>query len=162
MSGYFERTAEFGKLAKLLGVECVACRGSGDAPPSFDGCFVCGGSGRVLPKIITLCGSTRFKDEWAKWNHKITVETPALVFSVCRSSHDDMAPISNDEKRLLDLIHKAKIAKSDEIFVLDVGGYIGDSTRSEIAFAKSIGVPVRYLSKEPAPLPSSHAAKEKE
>ena len=51
---------------------------------------------------------------------------------------------------------------SDEIFVLDVGGYIGDSTRSEIAFAKSIGVPVRYLSKEPAPLPSSPAAKEKE
>ena len=156
IGGYFERRAEIGKLAKLLGERCAACNGSGDAPPSFDGCFPCGGSGRVLPKVITLCGSTRFKDELAKWNHKLTVETPALVFSVCRSSHDDMAPISDDEKCLLDLIHKAKIAKSDEIFVLDVGGYIGESTKGEIAFAKSICVPVRYLShttKEPPDAP---------
>ena len=48
---------------------------------------------------------------------------------------------------MLDDMHKRKIDMADEIFVINKGGYIGESTRSEIEYAKSIGKPVRYLEK---------------
>ena len=48
-------------------------------------------------------------------------------------------------KEMLDDMHKRKIDMADEIFVIDVGGYIGSSTRSEIEYATSTGKPVRYL-----------------
>ncbi len=46
---------------------------------------------------------------------------------------------------MLDDMHKRKIDMADEIFVINVGGYVGDSTRSEIAYAEAHGKPVRYL-----------------
>jgi hypothetical protein len=49
---------------------------------------------------------------------------------------------------MLDDMHKRKIDMADEIFVINVGGYIGQSTRSEIAYAESKGIPVRYLCTE--------------
>ena len=48
-------------------------------------------------------------------------------------------------KAMLDDMHKAKIDMSDEIFVINVDGYIGDSTRSEIEYAKRTGKAVRFL-----------------
>ena len=48
-------------------------------------------------------------------------------------------------KEMLDDMHKRKIDMADEIFVIDVGGYIGESTRSEIEYARTNGKPVRYL-----------------
>ena len=50
-------------------------------------------------------------------------------------------------KKMLDDMHKRKIDMADEIFVIDVDGCIGDSTRDEIDYARSCGKPVRYLSK---------------
>ena len=48
-------------------------------------------------------------------------------------------------KEMLDDMHKRKIDMADEIFVINVGGYIGESTRSEIAYAEKTGKKVNYL-----------------
>ena len=48
-------------------------------------------------------------------------------------------------KEMLDDMHKRKIDMADEIFVINVGGYIGESTRSEIEYAKMTGKAIRYL-----------------
>jgi hypothetical protein len=98
-------------------------------------------------KRITLCGSTRFKKAFMEWNARLTLQG-AVVYSVAMWSHNIRVEPTEEQKELLDVIHKAKIDASDEIFVLDVGGYIGSSTRSEINHALSTCKAVRYLSSE--------------
>jgi len=103
-------------------------------------------------KVITLCGSTRFKDEFMEANKKLTLEGN-IVISVGLFGHsgDNEVWENMDEgtltktKKMLDDIHKRKIDMADEIFVINVGGYIGDSTRSEIDYALKRGKIVRYL-----------------
>lgn len=104
-------------------------------------------------KVITLCGSTRFKDEFLEAQKRLTLEGN-IVISVGLFGHsgDDEVWDGMDEgamsetKRMLDDMHKRKIDMADEIFVIDVGGYIGESARSEIEYARGKGMPVRYLS----------------
>lgn len=106
-------------------------------------------------KVITLCGSTRFKDEFMETQKRLTL-AGNIVISVGLFGHsgDDEVWDGLDEgalsetKRMLDDMHKRKIDMADEIFVIDVDGYIGDSTRSEIEYALSKDVPVRYLSSQ--------------
>lgn len=103
-------------------------------------------------KVITLCGSTRFKDEFMEAQKRLTLEGN-IVISVGLFGHsgDNEVWENMDEdtltetKLMLDDMHKRKIDMSDEIFVINVGGYIGDSTKSEILYAKAHGKPVRYL-----------------
>ena len=103
-------------------------------------------------KVITLCGSTRFKDEFLREQKRLTLEGN-IVISVGLFGHsgDNEVWESMDEgtltrtKEMLDDMHKRKIDMSDEIFVINVGGYIGDSTKSEIAYAESTGKIVNYL-----------------
>ncbi len=103
-------------------------------------------------KIITLCGSTRFKDEFMEANKRLTLEGN-IVISVGLFGHAGDSEVweNMDEgtltrtKEMLDDMHKRKIDLADEIYVINVGGYIGDSTRSEIAYAKAAGKGVRYL-----------------
>ena len=103
-------------------------------------------------KVITLCGSTRFKDEFMEAQKCLTLEEN-IVISVGLFGHsgDDEVWENMDEgtltktKEILDDMHKRKIDMADEIFVINVGGYIGSSTRSEIEYAKAAGKPVRYL-----------------
>ena len=103
-------------------------------------------------KVITLCGSTRFKDEFMEVQKRLTLEEN-IVISVGLFGHsgDDEVWENMDEgtltktKEMLDDMHKRKIDMADEIFVINVGGYIGSSTRSEIEYAKAAGKPVRYL-----------------
>ena len=103
-------------------------------------------------KVITLCGSTRFKDEFMKAQKDLTLQGN-IVISVGLFGHsgDNEVWENMDEgtltktKEMLDDIHKRKIDMSDEIFVINVGGYIGDSTRSEIEYAKEHGKVVKYL-----------------
>ena len=102
--------------------------------------------------VITLCGSTRFKDAFEQANKRLTLEGN-IVISVGLYGHSGDAEVweGMDEdtltatKAMLDDMHKRKIDLADEIFVINVGGYIGSSTRSEIAYAQSQGKPVRYL-----------------
>ena len=103
-------------------------------------------------KIITLCGSTRFKDEFMETQKRLTLEGN-IVISVGLFGHsgDNEVWENMDEgtltrtKEMLDDMHKRKIDMADEIYVINVGGYIGSSTRSEIDYAKAAGKPVRYL-----------------
>ena len=103
-------------------------------------------------KIITLCGSTKFKDEFIKAQKDLTLKGN-IVISVGLFGHsgDDEVWENMDEgtltktKEMLDDMHKRKIDLADEIFVINVGGYIGESTKLEIEYAKSTGKKVNYL-----------------
>ncbi|MBR0372913.1 MAG: hypothetical protein IJH91_00085 [Mogibacterium sp.] len=103
-------------------------------------------------KVITLCGSTRFKDAFMEAQKRLTLEGN-IVISVGLFGHAGDSEVweNMDEgtltrtKEMLDDMHKRKIDMADEIFVINVGGYIGDSTRSEVAYAKATGKAVRYL-----------------
>jgi len=105
-------------------------------------------------KVITLCGSTRFKNEFLKAQKELTLKGN-IVISVGLFGHSGDNEVwenmSEGEltktKEMLDDIHKRKIDMSDEIFVINVGGYIGSSTKSEIEYAKNHGKIVRYLEK---------------
>ena len=106
-------------------------------------------------KVITLCGSTRFKDEFMEAQKNLTLQGN-IVISVGLFGHsgDNEVWENMDEgtltktKEMLDDMHKRKIDLSDEIFVINVGGYIGESTKSEIEYAKATGKKVNYLEEE--------------
>ena len=103
-------------------------------------------------RVITLCGSTRFKDEFMEVQKRLTLEGN-IVISVGLFGHagDNEVWENMDEgaltrtKEMLDDMHKRKIDMADEIFVINVGGYIGSSTKSEIEYAIATGKPVHYL-----------------
>ena len=102
--------------------------------------------------VITLCGSTRFKDEFMEAQKRLTLEGN-IVISVGLFGHsgDNEVWENMDEgtltktKEMLDDMHKRKIDMADEIYVINVGGYIGESTRSEIEYTIRTGKVVRYL-----------------
>ena len=99
-------------------------------------------------KVITLCGSTRFKDEFLEAQKRLTLEGN-IVISVGLFGHSGDDEVWTDGmKDMLDRQHLAKIDMADEIFVINVGGYIGDSTRREIAYAEFRGKSVAYLEKD--------------
>lgn len=96
-------------------------------------------------KVITLCGSTKFKDAYIKAHKDLTLKGN-IVISVGLFGHSgDDEVWTEGTKAMLDDMHKRKIDMADEIFVINVGGYIGESTKSEIEYAKSNGRKVNYL-----------------
>lgn len=103
-------------------------------------------------KVISLCGSTRFKDEFMEVQKRLTL-AGNIVISVGLFGHsgDNEVWENMDEGTLtrtiemLDDMHRRKIDMADEIYVIHVGGNVGSSTRSEIDYAKGTGKPVRYL-----------------
>jgi len=94
-------------------------------------------------KVVTLCGSTKFKKEFEEASKHLTLQE-SIVISVGLFGHSGDI-ITEEQKEMLDDMHKRKIDMADEIFVINVGGYVGNSTRSEIAYAEAIGKPVKYL-----------------
>ncbi len=105
-------------------------------------------------KVITLCGSTKFKDEFMKAQKDLTLQGN-IVISVGLFGHSGDQEVweNMDEgtltktKEMLDDMHKRKIDMADEIFVINVGGYVGSSTKSEIEYAMKTGkkVNLNYL-----------------
>ena len=106
-------------------------------------------------KVITLCGSTRFKDEFMESQKRLTLEGN-IVISVGLFGHAGDAEVweNMDEgtltktKEMLDDMHKRKIDMADEIYVINVGGYIGSSTKSEIEYANATGKGIRSEAEE--------------
>ena len=96
-------------------------------------------------KVITLCGSTRFKEQFLEAQKRLTLEGN-IVISVGLFGHtgDDEVWTEGTKGMLADM-HKRKIDMADEIFVINVDGYIGRSTRSEIEYARDNGKTVNYL-----------------
>jgi len=97
-----------------------------------------------LIKIITLCGSTKFKEEFNKANLDFTLQGKIILQPGCFAHYDNIS-ITDEQKENLDLLHKEKILMSDCIFVINKNNYIGTSTKSEIDFAKENNKPVFYL-----------------
>ena len=96
-------------------------------------------------KVITLCGSTRFKDQFLEAQKRLTL-AGNIVISVGLFGHSgDDEVWTEGTKEMLDDMHKRKIDMADAIYVINVGGYIGSSTRSEIEYAKACGKEVLYL-----------------
>ncbi len=104
--------------------------------------------------IVTLCGSTRFKNEFMDAQKRVTLEGN-IVISVGLFGHfgdqevwDGMNEGNlTKTKEMLDDMHKRKIDMADSIYVINVSGYIGDSTRSEIEYAKEHGKKITFFGK---------------
>ena len=96
-------------------------------------------------KVITLCGSTRFKEQYMEVQKQLTLKG-CIVISVGLFGHSgDEEVWKPGTKEMLDDMHLRKIDMADEIFVINVGGYIGESTKREIAYAEVKGKKVNYL-----------------
>lgn len=96
-------------------------------------------------KVITLCGSTRFKNEFLEAQKRLTLEGN-IVISVGLFGHSgDNEVWTEGTKEMLDDMHFRKIDMADEIYVINVGGYIGSSTKAEIEYATAKGKKIRYL-----------------
>jgi len=110
--------------------------------------------GGPRPTITVLCGSTRFYKTFADQNLELTLAGHIVLTIGCDTKRDeDLQKAGLFGPRLkerLDELHKRKIDLADEVLVLNVGGYIGDSTRSEVEYAEKIGRPIRYLEEEVA------------
>lgn len=96
------------------------------------------------PKIVCLCGSTRFKNEFIKANQIETLRG-RIVLSVGLFGHADKWKLDDETKNKLDELHKRKIDLCDEILVINVKGYVGESTKKEIEYAFKNEKIVRYL-----------------
>ena len=105
-------------------------------------------------KVVTLCGSTKFEAEFAEVNQRLTMDGCVVIslgmFTLPDPPDHDWTADSSDLKARLGRVHLQKIRMSDEVYIVDPGGYVGESTRREIAYAQSLGKPVRYLSREPS------------
>ena len=95
-------------------------------------------------KIITLCGSTKFKDEFMYTQEILTLQGN-IVISVGCFGHADNKILTTETKEMLDDMHKRKIDLADGIFVINKNGYIGESTKNEIKYAISQNKEVMYL-----------------
>lgn len=93
--------------------------------------------------IITLCGSTKFKKEFEQANKELTLAGNIVLSVGCFGHAGD--EINDQQKIMLDEIHKRKIDISDAIYVINKDGYIGKSTRNEIAYATLTGKLVFYM-----------------
>ncbi len=94
-------------------------------------------------KIITLCGSYKFKKEMSEVAEAMTLAGNCVLTpnELTRPSKEDY---TFEEAQMIDLMHKEKIKISDAILVVNVGGYIGKSTQSEIEFAEKLGKEIMY------------------
>lgn len=100
------------------------------------------------PRIVVLCGSTRFVDTFNEWRQRLTYEGKIVlsIEIVTTQARDEDPQHANPYlKGMLDRLHLRKIDLADEVMVLNVGGYVGESTRAEIAYAEAQGRPIRYL-----------------
>lgn len=98
-------------------------------------------------KVITLCGSTKFKDEFIETQKELSL-AGYIVISVGLFGHSGDSEVwENNKKEMLDDMHRKKIDMSDAIMVIDPNGYIGESTKKEIDYAQSKNKEIYFYSK---------------
>ncbi|MFF3518517.1 hypothetical protein [Streptomyces sp. NPDC002573] len=106
------------------------------------------------PPVVVLCGSTRFWEQLAEANLYETAAGHIVLAPGCnlKQPHPLWADPAHADRLKLTLgqLHRRKIDLADEVLVVNPGGYIGDSTRSEIDYAQSLGKPIRYTHPVPA------------
>lgn len=103
------------------------------------------------PIVVCLCGSTRFQDAWENAYREESLANK-IVLSVGVMVHAGEEPIRDNSptKAMLDELHLRKIDLADEVLILNVGGYIGESTARELAYARQQNKIIRFLEHPPA------------
>lgn len=104
------------------------------------------------PEIVVLCGSTRFKDAFYEAGRRLSYEGRIVLtvsdLDMRPENRERNVPMEPAAKAALDELHKRKIDLADRVLVLNVGGYVGESTRSEVNYATEHGKPIDYLEGE--------------
>ena len=95
-------------------------------------------------KIITICGSFKFKKEMMKISEELELMGNCVLTPIYPTK--EMNDYKKEEILTFNKMHKEKIKMSDAIFVVNIGNYIGNSTKSEIEFAKALGKEILYYS----------------
>jgi len=112
------------------------------------------------PTVVCFCGSSRFIDHFGIWQWTAEREgkialglhwlPPSYRDALGRPAEDDHQAEAEDVAERMDELHKRKIDLADEVFILNVGGYVGDSTKGEIRYAIKHDKPLRWLEPESA------------
>lgn len=97
-------------------------------------------------KMITLCGSAKFKEDFLRVQQRLTLDGNIVLLPVFFDENNNIT-WTEERTRMLKEMHLKKIELSDEIFVINSGGYVGDSTKNEIAHALALGKTVEYMEK---------------
>ena len=111
----------------------------------------CGSFEIAHPEIVCLCGSTRFYDAFQQANYDLTMQGKIILsvgfypHATAEAGHGEGVGHDSAQKVKLDELHKRKIDLADRVFVLNVGDYVGESTRSEIEYARAHGKTIEYL-----------------
>lgn len=100
---------------------------------------------KPAPGVVCLCGSLRFKKDFGAAELKFVLDGWIVLTPCCMYVDAQRTDSFMEHKKQFDKTHFAKIDISDLVYVLNVGGYIGESTRNEINHAESMGIPVKYL-----------------
>ncbi len=95
-------------------------------------------------KVVTLCGSAKFKDEFLKVQQDLTLKGNIVLLPVF---FDKDKTLTDNKISMLKDMHMKKINIADEIFVINKNGYLGDSTKLEIEYAKNLSKKINYLEK---------------
>ena len=95
-----------------------------------------------------MCGSTRFSEVFRQANLRETLAGKIVLSVGCDTKSDDGLGLTAEDKARLDELHLRKIDLADEVLILNVGGYVGESTRRELAYAQGHGKLIRWLEPE--------------
>ena len=146
---YIECKISLERLAEKLGVNYhTLATVVKPTPMSVGGILSFYSEPKARPKIICLCGSTRFVDTFNEYSKKFTLEGKIVVsieLVLPQNTREDPQHSDYKVKQMLDELHLRKIDLADEVFVINVNGYVGESTSREIAYALKLGKPVKYL-----------------
>lgn len=95
-------------------------------------------------KIITICGSMKFVREMMEISEKIELQGNVVLMPIYNPSRPNKEAFTNEEILILDEMHRERIKLSDAILVVNIDGYIGNSTSKEIEFAKLLNKEIIY------------------
>lgn len=103
---------------------------------------------RKRPEIVCLCGSMRFHDAFRQAKYDLELAGKIVLAPVVppgAREHGETAGCAREQKARLDALHRRKIKMADRVLILNVGGYVGESTRAEIEYARMLGKQVEFL-----------------
>ena len=92
-------------------------------------------------KVITLCGSMKFKDDFLREQKRLTLEGNIVL----APNMFELENITSNIKSMLDEMHKRKIDLADEVFVINKNSYVCSSTKSEIEYAQNLGKKINFM-----------------
>jgi hypothetical protein len=94
------------------------------------------------PTVVTLCGSLRFRDKLERLEAELSLAGHVVL---APAALDPSVALGADARARLGEVHLRKVAMAEEVLVVNVGEYVGESTGREIEHARALGIPVRFL-----------------